>query len=301
VRILLLGANGQVGWELRRTLATLGPVVACDRDRANLEDLRGLRTLVREVGPEVIVNAAAHTAVDRAESEPERANLVNADAVALMAEESCRLGAWLVHYSTDYVFDGTSPRPYLETDEPNPQSVYGRSKLAGERAIQDSGCRYLIFRTSWVYAARGANFARTMLGLAREKDSLQVVADQLGAPTSAALISDVTSLCLYRMISLPDPAGSQAGIYHLSPDGETSWYDYARHVIGFAEAAGVPLRAGPGDVTPVTTEEFSRPAPRPANSRLDTRKLRQTFGITLPHWHDHLDLVLRELITQAQQ
>lgn len=292
--ILILGANGQVGWELQRALAPLGRLIICDRQRGDLEDLNGLRALVNSARPAIIVNAAAYTAVDKAEADVDRARRVNAEAVGLLAEFAADLDAWLVHYSTDYVFDGSGDRPFTEDAPCGPLNAYGHTKLEGEQAIRRSGCRHLIFRTSWVYAARGANFARTMLRLAADRDELRVVADQVGAPTSAELIADVTAQALGQLRLRADSA-SLAGTYHLSASGETSWHGYARFVIEQAARMGWPLRTLPERVLPISTDEYPLPAPRPRNSRLDTRKLQAAFGLTLPAWEFHVQRMLIEL------
>lgn len=296
MNILLLGKNGQVGWELQRALAPLGRITACDSDECDLADPAALRDLVRAVHPDAIVNAAAYTAVDRAESERDLAWAVNAAAPGVLAEEATRLDAWLVHYSTDYVFDGSKSGAYGEEDATAPLSVYGASKLAGEQAIAASGCRYLIFRTSWVYAARGGNFARTMLRLAQERESLRVVGDQFGAPTAAELIADVTAHCLRDAVR---PGGDAClGLYHLVAGGETSWHGYARFVLQQAVEAGIELRCAPDDVHAITTAEYPTPARRPANSRLDTARLQRVFGLTLPDWTYHARRTLAEIFTQ---
>lgn len=296
MNILLLGKNGQVGWELQRALAPLGRITAVDREACDMADGDALRRLVRSVHPGAIVNAAAYTAVDRAEGERDLAWAVNAVAPGILAEEAARAGAWLVHYSTDYVFDGAKSGPYLEEDATGPLSVYGASKLAGEQAVLSSGCDYLIFRTSWVYAARGGNFARTMLRLAREQASLRVVADQCGAPTAAELIADVSAHCLRDVVR---PGGDNLlGLYHLAAGGETSWHGYARFVLQQAVDAGIPLQCPPGQVQAITTAEYPTPARRPANSRLDTGKLRRTFSLTLPDWTWHARRTLAEILTQ---
>ncbi len=293
-RLLLLGADGQLGWELRRALLPLGEVVACGRAEADLGDLDALRALLQRAQPQVIVNAAAYTAVDRAESEPERAQRINADAPAALAQWAAGRDAWLVHYSTDYVFDGRSERPYDEHGVPQPASVYGRSKLAGEQAIAAAGCRHLLLRTSWVYAARGGNFAKTMLRLAREREQLRVVADQFGAPTAAELIADVSALALHRV--LRDAAfGAQAsGLYHLTASGSTSWHGYADFVLDQARALGDTLRCT--ELLPIATADYPLPAPRPANSRLDCTRLQQRFGVQLPDWRVQVRRLLDELL-----
>ena len=295
MKILLLGKNGQLGWELQRALAPLGDVVACGREQADMENIDALRQLVRDVSPQIIVNAAAYTAVDKAESEVDRARRINAEAVGMLADECKCLNAWLVHYSTDYVFDGTKESFYTETDAPNPLSVYGRTKLLGEQAVQQSGCKHLIFRTSWVYAARGANFVKTMLRLAKERDELKVVCDQIGAPTSAELIADTTALCLFRLQHDTLLASKANGLYHLVAAGETSWHGYAQHVIAAARQHNMELRSAIDKILPITTAEYPLPARRPANSRLSTLKLSHTFGIILPAWQSHLDRVITEL------
>ncbi|WP_079418501.1 dTDP-4-dehydrorhamnose reductase [Thiomonas intermedia] len=294
-RLLLLGADGQVGWELRRALLPLGTVLPMTRAQADLSDLTGLKALLDRERPDVVVNAAAYTAVDRAESEPELAQRLNADAPQMLADYAAQNGAWLLHYSTDYVFDGAQPAPYTEADTPNPQSVYGRSKLAGEQAIAASGCRHLILRTSWVYAARGANFAKTMLRLAAERDSLRVVADQVGAPTSAELIADVSALILHRLQSDAALAQRASGLYHLTAQGSTSWHGYAQYVIAQAIARGLPLRCAPEAVQPIATTDYPLPAPRPANSRLDCTRLQTAFGLTLPPWSIQVQRLIHEL------
>ncbi|MDP1655358.1 MAG: dTDP-4-dehydrorhamnose reductase [Hylemonella sp.] len=301
MKILLLGKSGQVGWELQRSLSVLGEVVALDRQGAeglcgDLSDLPGLAQTVQRVQPQVIVNAAAHTAVDKAESESELARTLNALAPGVLAREAQQLGAWLVHYSTDYVFDGSGDRPWLETDQPAPLSVYGQTKLEGEQQIVASGCRHLIFRTSWVYAARGNNFAKTMLRLAGEREQLSVIDDQIGAPTGADLLADVTAHALRHVLP---PVGHndlvQPGIYHLATGGETSWCGYARFVLEAAAAAGVTLKAGPDHVIPIPSSAYPAPARRPHNSRLATGKLRATFGLSLPDWRQGVARMLTEI------
>ena len=291
MNILLLGANGQVGWELQRSLAPLGDLHAADRRQADLEHPDRLMVLVDQVQPDVIVNAAAHTAVDRAESEPERAHAINAEAPGLLARLAAERGAWLVHYSTDYVFDGSGTRPWTEDDATGPLSVYGRTKLAGEDAIRASGARHLIFRTSWVYASRGNNFARTMLRLAAERETLRVIDDQIGAPTGADLIADVTAHALRQAM-----AQGITGTFHLVPAGHTSWHSYAQFV--FEAARGLrpetPLKVQTVEAIPTTA--YPTPAQRPLNSRLDTTRLQATFGLQLPHWHTGVLRMLHETL-----
>jgi dTDP-4-dehydrorhamnose reductase len=301
MKILLLGKGGQVGWELQRALAPLGELHSFDVDtpgpaqapelRADFSAPEQVAALVRAVQPDLIVNAAAHTAVDKAESEPELAHRINAETPGRVAQEAARLGAWLVHYSTDYVFDGSGHAPRDEAAATGPLSVYGASKLAGEQAIEASGCHHLIFRTSWVYAARGGNFARTMLRLAAERDELKVIDDQIGAPTGADLLADVTAHAIRQARDNP----RLAGLYHLVAAGETSWFDYARSVIAWAQEQGQALKVGAQAVQPVPTTAYPTPARRPLNSRLSTRKLRDTFGLTLPHWQAGVERMLIEI------
>jgi dTDP-4-dehydrorhamnose reductase len=296
-RILLLGADGQVGWELRRALLPLGEVLPLNRAEADLGDVSALRAVLDRTRPQFIVNAAAYTAVDKAETEAELAHGINAAAPGLLAAWAAEHNAMLVHYSTDYVFDGAKPAPgsYTEADTPNPQSAYGRSKLAGEQAITASGCRHLILRTSWVYAARGGNFAKTMLKLAAQRDNLRVIADQFGAPTSAELLADVTALLLHRLRTDPALAQQASGLYHLTAQGSTSWHGYAQFVIAAAAARGLPLRCASEQVQAITTADYPLPAPRPANSRLDSTKLQTTFGLFLPPWQTQVQRLIDEL------
>ena len=293
MKILLLGKNGQVGWELQRSLSLLGELVALDlEDGCDLAKSEALVTTVRTHAPQVIVNAAAHTAVDKAESEPELVRLINAEAPARLAREAKALGAILVHYSTDYVFDGSGDQPRYEDAATRPLSVYGRTKLEGEQAIQSSGCQHLILRTSWVYAARGGNFAKTMLKLAAERDQLKVIADQIGAPTGADLLADLTAHMLRATQVQPELGGT----YHAVAGGETSWHAYAQHVIEFARARGQVLRVMPEQVLPIPTSDYPTPAKRPLNSRLSTAKLQQRFGLTLPDWRVGVERMLTEIL-----
>ena len=292
MKIVLLGAQGQLGWELQRSLAPLGELHALDRRHADLSQPEQLVRTVRALHPDVVVNAAAHTAVDQAESEPEVAHTVNAAAPAALAQLAAELGAWLVHYSTDYVFDGRGTRPWQELDATGPRNVYGRSKLAGEQAITTSGCQHLIFRISWVYAARGGNFAKTMLRLAQERERLTVIDDQHGAPTGADLIADVSAHALRTATARPE----LAGLYHLVAAGETSWHGYAQHAIAHARALRPTLGWRVQEIAPVPTSAFPTPAQRPHNSRLDTRKLQQAFGLTLPPWQHGVDRLLAEIL-----
>jgi dTDP-4-dehydrorhamnose reductase len=289
VNILLTGKNGQVGWELQRTLQPLGKVAAFSHAGLDLADAAAIRSKLDEVRPDVIVNAAAYTAVDKAESEPELAHEVNAVAPALLAQEAARRGALLIHYSTDYVYDGAKAAPYVETDKTNPLGAYGRSKLAGEEGIRASGCDHLIFRTSWVYAARGANFLRTILRLAAEREELRIVMDQIGAPTWARLIAEATALALRQALAERRHGRFESGLFHLACAGETSWHGFASAIV--AGRSGLRVKT----VTPITTADYPLPAPRPANSRLDTSAFRARFGLALPDWRDCLPLCLEEI------
>jgi dTDP-4-dehydrorhamnose reductase len=295
MKILLTGKNGQVGFELRRALAPLGEIVAVDMADCDLSNADAVRTLVREVAPQVIVNPAAYTAVDKAETDQATAHAVNAVAPGVFGKEAKKLGALVVHYSTDYVFDGTKQGVYTEDDAPNPQSVYGKTKLAGENALRDSGADFLILRTSWVVGAHGGNFAKTMLRLAAERDALSVVADQFGSPTSAALLADLTAH-LVRQASRANAADFPYGVYHTVAGGETNWHEYACYVIERARKAGRPIRVAPENIRPIATADYPTPAKRPANSRLDTSKLRDTFGLRLPDWREGLDHILDQIL-----
>lgn len=297
MKILLLGKNGQVGWELQRSLMPLGELVALDRNgRGNLcgdaSNPDFLAATVREVRPDVIVNAAAYTAVDRAESEPDLAYTINATAPAVLAAEAAKLGAWLVHFSSDYVFDGSGIRPWQEDSTARPLNVYGWTKLKGEEEIRASGCLNLIFRTSWVHSARGGNFARTVLRLAEERESLNVIDDQHGAPTGAELLADCTASALHRARQCP----SVSGTYHLTAGGETTWHGYAVHVIERANRTQRPLKLTPDAIRAVPTSALPSPAQRPANSRLATTKFRDTFGLVLPDWRVGVNRTLDEIL-----
>jgi dTDP-4-dehydrorhamnose reductase len=296
MKILLLGAKGQIGWELQRSLSPFSQLKICDRTTVDFEDTRQLQLVVRQFAPTVIVNAAAYTAVDLAESEVDKAFSINAKAVDILAIEARSLGAWLIHYSTDYVFDGKKSEAYVETDTPNPQSVYGRSKLQGEEAIRVSGCSHLIFRTSWVYATRGANFAKTMMHLAKDRDELKVVADQFGAPTSAELIADVTALCLFGLNSGSILHEDFSGIYNLVAAGETSWYGFAKYVVSAAQKNGEVFRVSPDKIQAITTEQYPMLAERPANSRLESKKLEKRFKLLMPSWQTHVDRMIAEIV-----
>jgi dTDP-4-dehydrorhamnose reductase len=298
MKILLLGKNGQVGWELQRSLAPLGEVLALDRHSTtycgDLSKPEDLAQTVLTYKPDFIVNAAAHTAVDKAESESELSKVLNTDAPAALAKAAAQVGAWLVHYSTDYVFDGSGTHPRQEGEGAGPLSVYGQTKLHGEKIIVASGCKYLIFRTSWVYAARGGNFAKTMLRLAQERDRLTVINDQHGAPTGADLIADVTAHAMRRVLNTQNISFS--GVYHLVAAGETTWHGYASHVIEMAKAIKPEQDWKVADIAPVATSAFPTPAARPLNSRLCTQKLQQAFGLVLPPWQQGVDRMLAEIL-----
>ncbi len=297
MKILLLGKNGQVGWELQRALAPLGELTALDRQGddglcGDLTNLDGLAATVRAVQPQVIVNAAAYTAVDKAEGEPELAQRINAEAPAALAREAAALGALLVHYSTDYVFDGSGSAPWAEDAPTGPLGVYGATKLAGEQAIAQTGCPHLILRTSWVYAARGGNFARNMLRLAQERERLTVIDDQWGAPTGAELIADVTAHAVAQTRQQP----AKAGIYHLTAAGETTWFSYAKYVLALAGQSQTAIKIKATELLPIPTSAYPTPARRPHNSRLDTRKLQTRFGLALPPWQHGVRRMLAEIL-----
>ncbi|HEX7892053.1 MAG TPA: dTDP-4-dehydrorhamnose reductase [Ramlibacter sp.] len=300
MKILLFGCTGQVGWELQRSLAPLGDVVALGTSGqgalcGDFLDAEGVARTVRELRPQAVVNAAAYTAVDKAESEPDRAQRINALTPGAAAAAAAELGAWFVHYSTDYVFDGSGTRPWKEDDAPDPLNVYGRTKLAGERQVAAANPRHLVLRTSWVYAARGANFAKTMLRLAREREQLKVVDDQFGAPTGADLLADVTAHALRSALA----GRGQAGTYHVAAAGETNWHGYARFVLQAAQRHGDILKAGPEQVLPVPSSAYPTPARRPHNSRLDTSRLRDAFGLALPPWEQGVARMIQEILPTA--
>jgi dTDP-4-dehydrorhamnose reductase len=295
-KILLFGKGGQVGWELQRSLAPLGEVVAVDFDSTDFcgdfTNLAGLAETIRQVKPSIIVNAAAHTAVDKAESEPDLARTINALAPRVIAAESQKLGAWLVHYSTDYVFDGSGSQAWKETDTPAPLSVYGQTKLEGEQAVAANCTKHLIFRTSWIYAARGGNFAKTMLRLAKEREALSVIDDQIGAPTGADLLADITALALQRVQAHPE----LAGLYHLVASGATSWHGYATLVIEHARKAGVDIKVPQSAIHKIATQAYPTQAKRPLNSKLDTLKLQTAFNLHLPPWQHGVTRMLTEIL-----
>lgn len=297
MKILITGGNGQVGFELQRQFCLLGTVLAPTRQELDLADAAAVDKWLEAHQPELIVNAAAYTAVDKAEEEPELARRLNAELPAQLAEYSAERGQWLVHYSSDYVYPGSGQMPWQEQDATGPLSVYGQTKLEGDQAVQTSGCAHLIFRTSWVYSARGHNFMKTMLRLGREREALKVVSDQIGAPTPARLIAQVTALALHKGLT-PHPSHLTphipAGIYHLAPSGETSWQGFAQEIFRQATALGEELAITPEGVAAIPTAEYPTPAQRPLNSRLCCNRLEKALGITLPSWEEQLALTMRE-------
>jgi len=296
MKILLLGKNGQVGHELQRTLLLLGELVALDRQGADLLNVRQLKNVLEAQSPDVIVNAAAYTAVDKAESDEATARTINADAVGVLAQHARRQDALLLHYSTDYVFDGTKSTPYETQDATNPRSVYGATKRDGELAILESGCRNLILRTSWVFSAHGGNFIKTILRLARERDTLNIVADQHGAPTSAELIADVSAHAIAGWLR----GALNDGVYHLTASGETTWHGLAQHVVLRARNQGATLRATADAIHAISTQDYPLPAARPRNSRLDTRALTSALKLQLPEWRAHVDRMVDQLMSLEQ-
>ena len=301
MRILLFGKDGQVGWELRRSLSWLGDLICLGRKEADLENLPALRRVIEQHRPDVVVNAAAYTAVDNAESDDATAKAVNAIAAGVLAEEAAKHNAWLVHYSTDYVYDGTKSSPYVESDVTSPLSVYGKTKREGDDLIRKHNPKHLIFRTSWVYAARGRNFIKTILGLAHKRDHLRVIDDQFGAPTSAGLIADVTALGIYSVSQPSDEKrGDLAGTYHLVAAGETSWFGVAQFVLERARARGLAIRVNPSQVQAVSSADYPQSARRPKNSRMATDKIRQVLGIQLPHWQYHVELMLDDILANKE-
>ncbi len=296
-RILITGRNGQVGWELQRIFAASSEVIAIDAEDMDLADPEAIRRFVRDARPDIIINPAAYTAVDKAESESDLAMAINGIAPGILAEEALKLGATLVHYSTDYVFDGDKSAPYTEDDTPNPQSVYGNTKFAGEQAIRASGCRHLILRTSWVFGVHGSNFIKTMLRLAKDRDELRIVADQFGAPTWARDLAGATmnALIAWEMSEWSDELG---GLYHLTAAGRTNWHQYAEEVVRLARQYDTALAAKPLNIRPIATHEYPLPAKRPANSVLANNKIRETFGIVLPPWQDSLAECVRLIYEQ---
>lgn len=295
MKTLLFGKNGQVGWELNRSLLPLGELIVLGRDVADFSKPESLRCLIRDISPDLIVNSVAYTAVDKAEGEEDLATVINATAPGVIAEESRKIGALLVHYSTDYVFDGTKKTPYTESDKPNPINVYGKTKLAGEELIKFSGCDYLILRTSWVYASRGNNFMLTMLRLAREREELNIVSDQVGSPTPARLIAEVTLICVRQAMQQRHRKEFVSKIYHLTTVGGTSWYDFAVEIIHIANEK-LHVVTNVKKINPIQAIEYPTPATRPSNSRLDTENLERDFYVELPSWKDSLNLCALELL-----
>ena len=299
MKILLLGKNGQVGWELQRSLAPLGELLALDRNSTShcgdLSNLEGLADTVRVFRPDVVVNAAAYTAVDKAESDQSTANLINALAPEVLARACAAIGAYLVHFSTDYVFDGAGQKPWLESDATGPLNVYGHSKLAGEKGIAKQGAKHVIFRTSWVYGTEGGNFAKTMLRLAQEREKMAVINDQFGAPTGAALLADITALCLQR-VQPEQHEPYLSGIYHLAAAGETTWHAYAKYVLQQAQSFKPSLKYTVKEVAAVATTEFPTPAARPLNSRLNCSQLENALQLKLPAWQTGVDAMLAKIL-----
>ena len=295
MKILLFGKNGQVGWELQRSLSSVGELVALDTDDqmpcGDFTRLEDIIQTIHSVSPDIIVNAAAYTAVDKAESESALAHTINTQAPKILAQESLKIGAWLVHYSTDYVFDGNGTKPWKETDPTAPINIYGSTKLEGEKAVINSGCKHLIFRTSWVYSAHGKNFIKTIIHLAQSRDYLSIIDDQIGAPTGAELLADVTTHSIYTALKQPHVSG----LYHLAAKGETSWYGYANFVLDKARQSGIKLQVQAENIQPVTTDAFPQTARRPRNSRLNTRKIEHTFDLTLPLWQTGVTRMLTEI------
>lgn len=297
-KILLFGKKGQVGWELQRSLAPLGELIALHSTSTDfcgdLTDLAGVRQTIRKIAPDIIVNAAAYTAVDKAESEPELAHALNAEAPGVIASEAKQQNAWLVHYSTDYVFNGHGDQPFVETDATEPLNTYGKTKLQGEKNIQASGCLHLIFRTSWVYSANGNNFIKTILRLAQQRDKLTVVNDQIGSPTGAELIADITALTLLMTKHNPEISG----LYHLTASGSTSWYEFAKYILESAESANLPLKIKSTALQPIASSDFPSAAQRPFNSRLNSLKLAKTFDLMLPAWQCGVRRALSEIFNK---
>jgi len=295
VKILLFGKNGQVGWELQRSLSSVGELVALDTDDqmpcGDFTRLEDIIQTIHSVSPDIIVNAAAYTAVDKAESESALAHTINTQAPKILAQESLKIGAWLVHYSTDYVFDGNGTKPWKETDPTAPINIYGSTKLEGEKAVINSGCKHLIFRTSWIYSARGENFIKTMIRLAQSRDHLSVIDDQIGAPTGAELLADVTAHSICTALRQPQVSG----LYHLAAKGEISWYGYANFVLDKARQSGIKLQVQAENIRPITTGVFPQTARRPRNSRLNTKKIEHTFDLTLPLWQTGVTRMLTEI------
>ncbi|GAB1261949.1 dTDP-4-dehydrorhamnose reductase [Aurantivibrio plasticivorans] len=301
MKILILGANGQVGWELQRACAVLGECVAWNRHHCDLEHIETLEQKVLREAPDVLINAAAYTAVDKAESDKEAAFILNRDVPGILARCMRQVGGWLIHYSTDYVFDGKKKTPYLESDTPNPLSVYGETKLAGEQAIVSSTCQYIIFRTSWVYGLHGINFPKTMLRLAQSRDQLSVVNDQFGAPTSAELIADVTAHVVRAITDKIRAEEAYSGLYHLVAGGKTNWHEFASNVIERAGNSGLPIKVAAENINAIPSSDYPVAAERPINSCLSNEKLQSMFSLSLPHWKDHVERFVREYVERGMQ
>ena len=298
MRLLLFGANGQVGWKLQQYLTPLGEIKVCDKSNANFNNLLELKNIIRKFAPDIIINAAAFTNVDEAEDAEEISFQINAKAVGLLAYEAKLLDAWLIHYSTDYVFDGMQSEPYEEDDQTNPQTIYGKSKLQGEQLITESQCKHLILRTSWLYSIRGRNFLKTIINLAKEKNELRIVSDQIGAPTSAELVANITSMCILRIIQNKLASKNISGIYHLTASGSTSWYAFAEYFLTEAESLGEVFQVKPTEIIAINSSELILPAKRPLNSMLNTGKLSRTFNLYLPSWQNLVGKVIKELYYQ---
>jgi dTDP-4-dehydrorhamnose reductase len=295
MKLMVTGANGQVGWELRRSLAALGSVIALDRSQCDLGQPERLPDIIRKLNPDVIVNAAAYTAVDDAEREEALAMTVNGTAVGVLAKEAARAGALLVHYSTDYVFDGRKEGPYTEDDPPCPVNAYGRSKLAGEVAVRQAGGGYLVLRTSWVYGVRGRNFLRTIVSLLRERDELRIVADQIGAPTWAAEIAQATAAVIEAAAQERTEGSFASGLFHLTASGATSWHGFAAAILNGATRHALLTAQSTPRIVAISSDDYPRPAARPKNSCLAGSRLKQRFGIALPDWEEGLSLCLEEM------
>jgi dTDP-4-dehydrorhamnose reductase len=296
-KILVTGINGQVGFELQRSLTPLGQVIALDRSRCDLANPESMRSAIREVRPDIIVNPAAYTAVDKAESDEVTAQAVNGEAPGIIGEEAAKLGALVIHYSTDYVFDGTKSGAYVETDTTNPLSVYGRTKLQGERALTASGAHHFIFRTSWVYGLHGSNFIKTILRLAREREELRIVADQFGAPTGAALIADITAQVLGQYFKARNKEDFPFGVFHLTASGRTTWHGYARYCVETADQLGIKLKTTSEAIHAIPSSAYPLPAQRPVNSCLECGRLAKSFGIDFPDWRSGVEQSIESILS----